>query len=147
MVQAKRNERVKALIEVRRLREEFSFNAGMLKGSLAKGRKKQRSSQRLNCDPIVNLDFTLRQFLQLLHLISIIGIRATWAYMFAAASLTFLLVTLINSDVLLPLNKLWMRFGMLLGLIVSPIVLGIIFLGYLLQYQRLCGQMDVMNCD
>ena len=41
MVQAKRNERVKVLIEVRCLREEFSFNAGMLTCSLAKGRKKQ----------------------------------------------------------------------------------------------------------
>ena len=55
--------------------------------------------------------------------------EATLAYIFAAASLTFLLVTLINSDVLLPLNKLWMRFGMLLGLIISPIVLGVIFFG------------------
>ena len=41
----------------------------------------------------------------------------------------FFLVTLIKSDALLPLNKLWMRFGVLLGIIVSPIVLGIIFFG------------------
>ena len=53
----------------------------------------------------------------------------TWAYAFLAASSIFLLITLINSDVLLPLNKLWMRFGHLLGMIVSPIVLGIIFFG------------------
>ena len=53
----------------------------------------------------------------------------TWAYVFVAASLAFLLVTLIKSDALLPLNKLWMRFGLLLGMIVSPIVLGIIFFG------------------
>ena len=51
----------------------------------------------------------------------------TWAYVFSAAAITFLLVTLIKSDALLPLNKLWMRFGILLGMIVSPIVLGIIF--------------------
>jgi len=43
--------------------------------------------------------------------------------------LIFLLVTLLKSDVLLPLNKLWMRLGILLGMIVSPIVLGIIFFG------------------
>ena len=46
-----------------------------------------------------------------------------------AAALIFLLVTLVKSDALLPLNKLWMRFGLLLGMIVSPIVLGIIFFG------------------
>ena len=53
----------------------------------------------------------------------------TWAYAFIAAASTFLLITLIKSDALLPLNKLWMRFGLLLGAIVSPIVLGIIFFG------------------
>jgi len=53
----------------------------------------------------------------------------TWAYVLSAAALTFLLITLINSAVLLPLNKLWMRFGLLLGMIVSPIVLGDIFFG------------------
>ena len=53
----------------------------------------------------------------------------TWTYVFVTAALIFLLITLIKSDVLLPLNKLWMRFGLLLGMIVSPIVLGIIFFG------------------
>ena len=55
--------------------------------------------------------------------------NVSWAYVFVAAALAFLLVTLINSDALLPLNKLWMRFGLLLGMIVSPIVLGVIFFG------------------
>jgi len=53
----------------------------------------------------------------------------SWAYAFIAAASTFLLVTLVKSDTLLPLNKAWMRFGFLLGIIVSPIVLGIIFFG------------------
>jgi energy-coupling factor transporter transmembrane protein EcfT len=53
----------------------------------------------------------------------------SWAYAFVAASSLFLLITLIKADALLPLNKLWMRFGILLGMIVSPIVLGIIFFG------------------
>ena len=52
-----------------------------------------------------------------------------WAYVFVAAASIFLLITLIKNDALLPLNKLWMRFGLLLGMIVSPIVLGIIFFG------------------
>ena len=52
-----------------------------------------------------------------------------WAYVFIAVALMLLLVTLMKSDALLPLNKLWMRFGLLLGMIVSPIVLGVIFFG------------------
>ncbi len=52
-----------------------------------------------------------------------------WTYAFVVASLIFLLITLIKSDALLPLNKLWMRFGLLFGVIVSKIVLGIIFFG------------------
>lgn len=55
--------------------------------------------------------------------------NVTWTYVFVAAALAFLLITLIKSDALLPLNKLWMRFGILLGIIVSPIVLGVIFFG------------------
>ena len=41
MVKAKRNVRASALKEVKRLCKEFGFTAGMLKGSLAEGRKKQ----------------------------------------------------------------------------------------------------------
>lgn len=55
--------------------------------------------------------------------------NVSWSYVFIAVASIFLLVTLIKSDVLLPLNKLWMLFGILLGKIVSPIVLGIIFFG------------------
>lgn len=42
-------------------------------------------------------------------------------------SLVFLFLGIINSNFLTPLNKLWMRFGLLLGMIVTPIVMGIIF--------------------
>ena len=41
MVEAKKNERANALKDVKRLRKEFGLTAGMLKGSLAEGRKKQ----------------------------------------------------------------------------------------------------------
>ena len=57
------------------------------------------------------------------------SVYVTWAYVFIASSLIFLLITIIKSDALLALNKLWMRFGILLGRVVSPIVLGIIFFG------------------
>ena len=40
MVEAKKNERANALKEVKRLCKEFGFTAGMLKGSLAEGRRK-----------------------------------------------------------------------------------------------------------
>ncbi len=42
-------------------------------------------------------------------------------------SLIFGIITIFNSNILLPLNKIWMRFGLLIGSIVSPIVLGMIF--------------------
>jgi len=55
--------------------------------------------------------------------------NVSWSYVFFVATLIFLLVTLKKSDLLLPLNKLWLRFGLLLGKIVSPIVFGVIFFG------------------
>ena len=42
-------------------------------------------------------------------------------------SLIFLILGILNSKLLSPLNKLWMRFGLLLGKIVSPIIMGIIY--------------------
>ena len=48
---------------------------------------------------------------------------------FVSMSLIFLVITFFNDALLLPLNKLWMRFGMLLSIIVSPIIMGIIFFG------------------
>ena len=42
-------------------------------------------------------------------------------------SLVFLLLGLLNSKILTPLNKLWFKFGIFLGKIISPFVMGIIF--------------------
>ena len=42
-------------------------------------------------------------------------------------TLTFLILGLINSEFLTPLNKLWFKFGLLLGRLISPIIMGIIF--------------------
>jgi predicted membrane metal-binding protein len=41
----------------------------------------------------------------------------------------FLILGIINSKVLTPLNILWMKFGLLLGKIVSPVVMGFVFFG------------------
>ena len=50
-------------------------------------------------------------------------------FIFLFLALTFLALSVFKSELLLPLNRLWMRFGLLLGMIVSPIVLGVIFFG------------------
>ena len=52
-----------------------------------------------------------------------------YGYVFTAFSVLFVLATVFNNKLLLPLNYLWFRFGMLLGMVVSPIVLGLIFFG------------------
>jgi predicted membrane metal-binding protein len=39
----------------------------------------------------------------------------------------FLILGLLNSKLLTPLNKLWFKFGLFLGFIISPIIMGIIF--------------------
>jgi len=44
-----------------------------------------------------------------------------------ALSIIFFILGIINSKLLTPLNKLWFRFGILLGSIVSPIVMGIVY--------------------
>tara|TARA_Y100000389_G_C17422762_1_gene497705 strand:+ start:1216 stop:1605 length:390 start_codon:yes stop_codon:yes gene_type:complete len=42
-------------------------------------------------------------------------------------SFVFLILGLINSKILTPLNKLWFKFGLFLGKIISPLVMGFIF--------------------
>ena len=42
-------------------------------------------------------------------------------------SFGFLILGLMNSKILSPLNKLWFKFGLILGKIISPLIMGIIF--------------------
>ena len=62
-------------------------------------------------------------------------------------SLIFLVLGLLDSKVLAPLNKLWFKFGILLGKVIAPLIMGIIFflvvtpIGYLM---RLLGK-DLLN--
>ena len=42
-------------------------------------------------------------------------------------SFIFLILGLINSKILTPLNRLWFKFGLLLGKFISPLIMGIIF--------------------
>ena len=48
-------------------------------------------------------------------------------YWSLAISIVFLILGLINSKILTPLNTIWNKFGILLGNVVSPIVMCIIF--------------------
>ena len=47
-----------------------------------------------------------------------------WSFIIA---IIFLVLGLMNSKILTPLNKIWFKFGILLGSFVSPIVMGIVF--------------------
>ena len=42
-------------------------------------------------------------------------------------SFGFIILGLMNSKILSPLNKLWFKFGLILGKIISPLIMGIIF--------------------
>ena len=42
-------------------------------------------------------------------------------------SIIFLSLGLINSKLLLPLNKIWFKFGIFLGNFIAPIVMGVIY--------------------
>tara|TARA_B100001063_G_scaffold241007_1_gene267102 strand:- start:4851 stop:5234 length:384 start_codon:yes stop_codon:yes gene_type:complete len=42
-------------------------------------------------------------------------------------SIILLILGLLNSRILTPLNLIWMKFGILLGKIISPIIMGVIF--------------------
>ena len=67
-----------------------------------------------------------------------------WSLVF---SFIFLVLGILNSNILTPLSKLWYKFGVLLGKIISPIIMGIIFflvvtpIGLLM---RLLGK-DILN--
>tara|TARA_Y100001970_G_C14208617_1_gene845550 strand:- start:858 stop:1241 length:384 start_codon:yes stop_codon:yes gene_type:complete len=62
-------------------------------------------------------------------------------------SLIFLILGLINSKILTPLNKIWFKFGIFLGNIISPIIMGFIYffvvtpIGF---FMRIIGK-DILN--
>jgi len=42
-------------------------------------------------------------------------------------AIIFLILGLMNSKILTPLNKIWFKFGIVLGSFISPIVMGVVF--------------------
>ena len=51
----------------------------------------------------------------------------TLNFYFLTASIIFLILGVINSKLLSPLNKAWIKFGEILGLIIAPIVMGMVY--------------------
>jgi len=52
------------------------------------------------------------------------GVIRIWSIIL---SLIFLIITIIKPNLFTYLNRLWIKFGMLLGKIISPIVMGLVF--------------------
>ena len=48
-------------------------------------------------------------------------------FYFLTASIIFLILGVLNSKLLSPFNKAWIKFGEILGLIIAPIVMGIVY--------------------
>ena len=66
-----------------------------------------------------------------------------WSYLFGVLGFVIFFITALKSDILSPFNKLWFKFGLLLGTIVSPIVMGVIFFGFFTPiaiFMRLIGR-------
>lgn len=66
-----------------------------------------------------------------------------WNILTLLTSIAFLVATFLNASVLHPLNRLWFKLGLLMGKIVSPIVLGVIFFGLITPiaiFMRLAGR-------
>ena len=62
-------------------------------------------------------------------------------------SVVFLFLAIIKSEILTPLNKIWFKFGIVLGKVVSPIVMGVIFFLVITPigiFMRLIGK-DLLN--
>jgi hypothetical protein len=52
------------------------------------------------------------------------GLIRIWS---VVLSLVFLIITIIRPNLFTFINKLWIQFGILLGKIISPVVMGLVF--------------------
>ena len=48
-------------------------------------------------------------------------------YCFCFLTIVFFFITIFKAEILRPLNRLWMSLGLILGVIISPIIMGMIF--------------------
>ena len=68
-------------------------------------------------------------------------------YILIIVSLIFLILGLKRSELLTPLNKLWIKFGFLLGKIISPIVMAFVYFSVVLLTKifLLLIKKDILN--
>jgi len=67
--------------------------------------------------------FTVFLIIAIWPLLNGYGVR----YWSLIISIVFLILGILNSKILTPLNKIWFKIGILLGNVISPIVMSIIF--------------------
>ena len=79
---------------------------------------------KINSNKSFGIVFSIVFFLIALYPLTYYGEIRVWS---GIVSLIFLVIALFNSKILAPLNKLWFKFGIFLGRIISPIIMGIIF--------------------
>ena len=62
------------------------------------------------------------------------GMAKITAIIFLVLALMFFIITLFTAKFLTHLNKLWMKLGYYLGIVISPIILGIVFFVFFTSY-------------
>ena len=82
-------------------------------------------NKKLPSDRNFGLFFSLVLFLSGIYLYLYVGFISS--LVLGICALLLLSISLLKSKILHPFNKLWIKFGILLGKIISPIVLGAIF--------------------
>ena len=105
------------------LTNEFKYHK---EGNFPKELEQEMTSQKTVSNQCVGYLFSGVFLLSSIYLWLMIESLA-WALMFSSSSLIMIIVTRIAPDMITPLNKSWMALGHLLGSIVSPLVLGLIF--------------------
>ena len=102
------------------------------------------SDQKINSNRSFGIVFFLVFILIALYPIINQGEVRIWSIFI---SLFFLILGIINSSILTPLNKLWFKIGIFLGKMISPLIMGIIFFLVVTPiafFMRLLGK-DLLN--
>ena len=90
---------------------------------LVSGQKKEIKINKKNNITFGILFFIFFLIIGLYPLVSV-GVIRIWS---VVLSLVFLIITIIRPNLFTFLNRLWIQFGIFLGKIISPIVMGLVF--------------------
>ena len=68
-------------------------------------------------------------------------------YFLVFIAFLFLFLAMKKSELLTPLNKIWIKFGILLGKIISPIIMGLVYFSvvYLTKIFLILIKKDILN--